>query len=305
MTTKTRAKPPTGTDDLTLVHGIGATTAARLQDAGIATFERLARTAPSELSAVLEGTVRRSPQRITAEGWTTQAATLAADRPQRGRRTSTTDRDVRPARYSFTVTLLVDIASREVVSSKVIDGQTNDTVTAPGWDINALMAYITERAGLADDHKDVSHSTQRSRRPLQPGAAAPVGAPTGYPFARGSAPLPSIQPGETPGAVHVGFAPTSLPSAVPARSYAVIEVHAPRPPEGVSVLGRTTTELRGQQPVDVNVPIVVPTSKAPIAGRVTLWVIAPGTRPKSQAAAIPSLDLSVNIELPQKILVNQ
>jgi hypothetical protein len=299
MPPQKRTKQPTDSDDLTLVQGIGKTTAARLKEAGIGSFERLARTAPSDLAALLAGKVRRSAERIAAESWTSQAAALAADSDRDRKQGGPTDNEVPRARHIFTVTLLVDVRSREVLSAKVMDGQTNDYITIAGWDVNALDAYIKERAALGDDQTTASPTAQGSPRLTQPpgtmSATAPNTASIGYPFARGTALLPLIQPDEAAEAVCIRFDPTTLSRTLPPGSYAVLEVHARRPPARMVVMGRMATDLHRLQPVDLELPIHIPAGKGPLEGRIALWVIAPGIRPNSLPATIPSIDLSVEI----------
>jgi hypothetical protein len=61
------------------------------------------------------------------------------------------------------------------------------------------------------------------------------------------------------------------------------------------VIGRMATDLHPRQPVDQELPIQKTAAKGPLEGRIALWVIAPGMRTNSLPAAIPSIDLSVEM----------
>ena len=297
--------PATTSDDLTLVRGIGETIAARLKEAGVDSFEKLARTPPTELAALLTGTVRRSPEQITAEGWTSQAAALAADSEKQSRGRSP-EAEARRARHSFTLTLVIDVRAREVLALKLIDGQTKDSVTIPGWDIDAIVSYIRERAGLAESTPaNGARTTQIPPRPNVPARAART-APnsqmrtrTGYPFARGMKSLHAIQPGLVPRAVRVRLDATGLKSAPPESSYAVFEFHALRQATGMTALNRTTVDLQPDEPVEIDMPIHLKPSQEPVDARVLLWVIAPGSRPTSMPAAIPSVEIDAELLFPR------
>jgi hypothetical protein len=281
-----------GSVDLTLVRGIGETTAARLKEAGVNSFERLSRTTPGELAALLGGTVRRSPARIAAERWTSQAAALAAD--ARSYSEEGTARDEGRARHSFTLTLLIDVRSRQVIASKLVDCQTNDSVTIPGWNVGALIAYVRERAGLAEDTPANGTQAVPVLQGAQATPASPLGAATvrdTYPFAHGMKSLPRAQPGVVPHAIRVRVDPMRMSSALPKNSCAVVEFHALRQPASSTSLSRITVDLRPAEPVEIVMPIHLTPSGGPVDGRVVLWVIAPGLRPASMGAAIPLLEI--------------
>jgi len=298
MPPQRRISPGATSDDLTLVRGIGPTIAARLKEAGVVSFERLARTPPTELAALLTGTVRRSPEQITAEGWTSQAAALAADSEKQGEG-CTAEVEARRARHSFTLTLLIDIGCREVIAFKLIDGQTKDSVTIPGWDIDAIVAYMRERAGLAETTlPNGARTAQIPPRPSEPAKVAPTvrsaQLTTGYPFARGMKLLHAIQPGLVQ-AVRVRVDATRLRAALPERSYAVFEFHPISRANGMMALNRTAVDLQPDEPVEIDMPIHLTPSQEPVDARLILWVIAPGSRPTSMPAAIPSLEIDTEL----------
>lgn len=298
MPPQRRISPGATSDDLTLVRGIGPTIAARLKEAGVVSFERLSRTPPTELAALLTGTVRRSPEQITAEGWTSQAAALAADSEKQGEG-RTAEVEARRARHSFTLTLLIDIECREVIAFKLIDGQTKDSVTIPGWDIDAIVAYMRERAGLAETTlPSGARAAQIPPRPSEPAKVAPTVLSaqmrTGYPFAHGMKLLHAIQPGLVQG-VRVRVDATRLRSALPERSYAVFEFHPISQANGMTGLNRTAVDLQPDEPVEIDMPIHLTPSQEPVDARLILWVIAPGSRPTSMPAAIPSLDIDTEL----------
>lgn len=279
-----------GSDDLTLVRGIGETTAARLKEAGVSTFQRLSQTTPGELSALLGGAVRRSPARIAAERWTSQAAALAAD--ARGPGDERATKDEGRTRHSFTLTLLIDVRSRHVVASKLVDCQTNDSATIPGWDVEALIAYVRERAGLDTSGEGTPTA------PALPGAkAAPASPPSdagagiSYPFARGMKSLTDTRPGAVPHAIRVNVDTMRLSPALPDDSYAVIEFHASTQRAGPARLNRTTVNLRAAEPAEIVIPVYPSPGAGSVAGMVTLWVMAPGLRPALRGAAIPFLEI--------------
>jgi predicted flap endonuclease-1-like 5' DNA nuclease len=300
MLPQRRISPLATSDDLTLVRGIGQTIAARLKEAGVVSFERLARTPPTELAALLTGTVRRSPEQITAEGWTSQAAALAANSEKHGEE-RTVDVEARRARHSFTLTLLIDLGSREVIAFKLIDGQAKDSVTIPGWDIDAIVAYMRERAGLVENAgPNGAWIGQVRRRPSELAKVAPT-VPNaqfrvGYPFAHGMKLLHAIQPGLVQ-AVRVRVDASRLRSALPKHSFAVFEFHPISRANGMTALNRTTVDLQPDEPVEFDMPIHLTPSREPVDARLTLWVIAPGSRPPSMPAAIPSLEIDAELLL--------
>ena len=111
--------------DLKKVKGIGVRVEARLKDAGITTLERLARTPVNELAAVLDGLPGKfDADRITREEWLPQAVTPAtpAGEPE----------PAKLVRHNFTVEVRLDIAGRDIVSSKIVHVQTGDEAAWAG-----------------------------------------------------------------------------------------------------------------------------------------------------------------------------
>src|SRR3954452_14740530 len=94
-------EPTEPSADFTRIDGIGATTAALLQEQGYRTFQQLAEARVEQIVAGSAGRWRISAARILKEGWLEQAARLAEeetteltpDGPEPGR----------PGRRSFTV----------------------------------------------------------------------------------------------------------------------------------------------------------------------------------------------------------
>ena len=115
--------------DLKKVKGIGVRVEARLKDAGITTLERLARTPVNELAAVLDGLPGKfDADRITREEWLPQAVALAVT-------PATPTGEPEPAklvRHNFTVEVRLDIAGRDIVSSKIVHVQTGDEAAWAG-----------------------------------------------------------------------------------------------------------------------------------------------------------------------------
>lgn len=130
--------------DLKKVKGIGVRVEARLKDAGITTLERLARTPVNELAAVLDGLPGKfDADRITREEWLPQAVALAVT-------PATPAGEPEPAklvRHNFTVEVRLDIAGRDIVSSKIVHVQTGDEAAWAGWEPDRVVAFIEDRAG--------------------------------------------------------------------------------------------------------------------------------------------------------------
>jgi len=68
-----KPKVETAHDDFSTIRGIGLATQARLNEAGITTYAKLAQATPEQLEEI----TGRSASRIAADGWTSQARKLA------------------------------------------------------------------------------------------------------------------------------------------------------------------------------------------------------------------------------------
>ena len=68
-------------DDFRKITGIGRAVAQRLSDAGIRTYEELAKRTPEEIAAVLAHMAGISPERILDQDWISAAELRASPAP--------------------------------------------------------------------------------------------------------------------------------------------------------------------------------------------------------------------------------
>jgi hypothetical protein len=283
-------------DDLKRVTGIGPKIEARLKAAGITTLGQLARTPVNELQAALEG-LRGGydADRITREGWLSEAAALAA---------ATTDaaREAEPAervRHHFTVEVQLAVANREIVSSKIVHVQTGDEATWGGWDGQRVVAFIEDRSGA--HRAGPAAVTEGEALPVLEPAPWPARAATAgeaglalHSFAM----VPDSGPEVTasgPISVALSFdaAAIALPADQPAR--AKIDVYARQPPAGKSFLvGSEMADISPGEPVQIQVPGDLPPDGYPVVLFAAVQLFAATRAGHKPAGALPRARLTVS-----------
>jgi hypothetical protein len=282
--------------DLKRVTGIGPKIEARLKTAGITNLEQLARTPVNELQAALEG-LRGGydADRITREGWLSEAAALAA---------ASTDavREAEPAervRHHFTVEVQLAVASREIVSSKVVHVETGDGATWGGWDGQRVVAFIEDRSG-AHRAGPAAVTEQEAPPALEPApepAPAVAGEEAGlvlHSFAMVPAPGPDVtESGPITVALSFDTAAIALPADQPAR--AKVDVYARQPPVGKSFLvGNAIADISPGGPARIEVPADLPQDGYPVVMFAAVQLFAAAGAGHKPSGALPGAQLTVS-----------
>jgi len=147
-------------DDLQKIAGIGGAVAARLTDAGVATYGDLASHTPQRLAAL----TRVPSGKIVSQDWIGQARRLADSvlaEPEGQQKYAT-----------FHVELLID-ADNTVRRTKTRHYQTDTEDSWPGWDDRRLIAVIRRKAALDTP----AGPTAEPPPPARPGPPAPSALP--------------------------------------------------------------------------------------------------------------------------------
>jgi hypothetical protein len=157
-------------DDFRKIAGIGPVVAQRLRDAGILTYEDLARRTPEEIAEV----AGKSSESIVGQNWIGQARELAGPSPEPS--------IPRQHYAAFQVEFLLESDNR-VRRTKVRQHQTDVSDAWPGWDEKRLIAFLCDRipvatATRAADALDVEPPPMQP--PDEPSASIPS-APAGQP----------------------------------------------------------------------------------------------------------------------------
>ena len=126
-------------EDFRKIAGIGPAFAQRLWDAGILTYEDLARRTPEEIAAVLVDMAGISSERIASQNWIGQARELAGVPPEPS--------GPRQHYAAFHIEFLLE-SDNSVRRTKVRDHQTDARDTWPGWDEERLLAFLRDRIPL-------------------------------------------------------------------------------------------------------------------------------------------------------------
>jgi hypothetical protein len=167
-------------DDLRKIAGIGPVVAQRLQDAGILTYEDLARRDPEEIA----GVAGKSSESIASQNWIGQAREFAGPSP---------GPSVPRQHYAaFQIEFLLESDNR-VRRTKIRQHQKDVKDAWPGWDEERLIAFLRDRIPLATatrvaDAFDVEPPPMRP--PDQPSADVPS--------APASQPSPAVPAEELP-----------------------------------------------------------------------------------------------------------
>ncbi|HEX4661941.1 MAG TPA: hypothetical protein VH307_31480 [Streptosporangiaceae bacterium] len=150
-------------DDLQKIAGIGGAVAARLTDAGVATYGHLASHTPQRLAAL----TRVPSGKIVSQDWIGQARRLADSvlaEPEGQQKYAT-----------FHVELLID-ADNTVRRTKTRHYQTDTEDSWPGWDDQRLIAVIRRKAAL-DTPARPTAGPPPPARPEPPAPPAPTAPP--------------------------------------------------------------------------------------------------------------------------------
>jgi len=185
-------------DDFRKIAGIGPVVAQRLKDAGILTYEDLARRAPAEIAAV----AGKSSESIASQNWVGQARELAGASPEL---------PVPRQHYAaFQVEFLLESDNR-VRRTKVRQHLTDVSDAWPGWDEERLIAFLRDRIPLAT-------ATRTTRaRDVEPPPMPPPDAPPSDAPPSDAPPVPATRPSR------------AIPAEELPSSFLVIEELAPHP----------------------------------------------------------------------------
>jgi hypothetical protein len=173
-------------DDFRKIDGVGRRFQQRLWDAGIFTYDDLARRTPEEIAAVLAPMAGISPEHIAS-----QARELAESPPEAS---------VPRQHYAaFHVEFLLE-SDNSVRRTKVHQHQTDARDAWPGWDAERLLSFLRDRiplpaAATPADAPGVEPAQAQTDEPAQAqtrdqGPASFEPAPAGQP----SAPVPDRSP---------------------------------------------------------------------------------------------------------------
>jgi hypothetical protein len=160
-------------DDFQKITGIGPTLAQRLWNAGILTYDDLARRNPEELAAV----AGKSAESIASQNWTGQARELAGPAPEAS--------DSRQHYATFHVEFLLESDDR-VRRTKVHHHQTDAREAWAGWDEERLLAFLRARIPLP-----AAETSGAAPGPQPSHVQTPDQAPASAPARPASRPSPS------------------------------------------------------------------------------------------------------------------
>ena len=126
-------------DDFEKIFGIGPVRAQRLWDAGILTYDDLARRTPAEIAATLADVAGISSDLIASQDWTGKARELAGP---------PAETSVPRQHYAaFHIEFLLESDNR-VRRTKVHHHETDARDAWPGWDKERLLSFLRERIPL-------------------------------------------------------------------------------------------------------------------------------------------------------------
>ena len=276
--------------DLKKVRGIGAKVEARLKGAGITTLERLARTPVNELAALLEGLPGKfDADRITREEWLPQAAALAAAPAAAG-----AAEPAKVVRHNFTVEVRLDMAGRDIVSSKIVHVQTGDEATWAGWEPQRVIAFIEDRAGTRSAGATIEPESDDARgKDPPPGTGEGEAGLALHTFALVPASGAAFAAGGAVAAV-LSFDARTL--ALPADQIvrAKVGVYAQRPPPGKSLLiGSVVTDVSPSGLVRLQIPCQLPATQPQADVFAAVQVFAAAEAGRKPSGRLPDAQLTL------------
>jgi Helix-hairpin-helix domain len=172
-------------DDFQKIAGIGPVLALRLWNAGILTYDDLARRTPAEIAATLADVAGISAERIASQNWTGQARELGEPPPEAS---------VPSQHYAaFHIEFLLESDNR-VRRTKVHHHQTDARDAWPGWDEGRLLSFLRDRiqppaAAMAADTPGPEQAHMQTK---DQGPASTRGTPTSQPSPSVPEHLPSL-----------------------------------------------------------------------------------------------------------------
>ena len=278
------ASDPVDQGNLKQVRGIGARVEARLKGAGITTLERLARTPVNELAAVLEGLPGKfDADRITREEWLPQAAALAVA-------PSAEAEPAKVVRHNFTVEVRLDMAGRDIVSSKIVHVQTGDEATWAGWEPERLVAFIEDRAGTRAAGATIE---PESERPPEKRTGAGEPDLTLHTFASVPASGFAFTAGQAVMAV-LSFETQTLDLPADQLIRVKVDVYAHRPPPGKSLLaGSAVADVRPSGLVRLQVPCHLPATQPQADVFAVVQVFAAARAGPTPSGSLPDARLTM------------
>jgi hypothetical protein len=282
-------------EDLTQVKGIGPKIEARLKGAGITNLSQLARTPVNEIQAALEG-LRGGYDagRITREGWLSEAAALAAVAADAQREAEPAER----VRHHFTVEVQLAVASREILSSKVVHVQTGDEATWGGWDGQRVIAFMEDRSGARRSTPTAAEEVEGSVA-IEPAPEQERVAPDVEPglqlhtFAMVPASGPEVSSsGSITAALSFDAAPITLPADQTSR--VKIDIYARHPPLGKSFLvGSAMADIGPDGPVRIQIPCDLPLNGYPLALFAAVQLFAGSRAGRKASSVLPGACLTI------------
>lgn len=202
-----------GNDDLTMIRGIDAATAAMLASRGAATFAAIAAWRTADFDIVCDDEI--TARRIAQQGWIEQAAILA-----KGEHTDYARR-VQRGEIAALVAMPVPVDSEALAVADLQDSQAT-VATASAKPAGELVATIEINATKSSFLPPVFEATARTAKPLVVAATADVSVPTAVVEAPEPAPAASDLQEATEDAAEDAAA-----EVVPAQVVALREAAAP------------------------------------------------------------------------------
>jgi hypothetical protein len=175
-----------GTDDLTLINGIGRVVERRLHSASILTFDQLAALSPDDLAARVAGLAGLSTERIIKQDWIGQARELASRlplaEPQADESSLAKPKDdmtvptIRQHNANFTVELLLN-EYNDVRSTLVTHVQSGGYKRWEGWHDSELIGFFVQHAALRRPPSEHAPPVAAPAKSTPPIVAAETAAP--------------------------------------------------------------------------------------------------------------------------------
>lgn len=146
------AHSPPGTDNFSLIKGIGPILSQRLRKSGIHTYSQLASFSPVELAEKVSGL---SVKQIVRQAWIRQAYKLA-NRKTCSKPTTKgiTKHTIRQHYENFTIEFLLD-EKKIVHHIRVLHVQSGNTNAWAGWETDQLIDFLVLHAGVQIPAKEV------------------------------------------------------------------------------------------------------------------------------------------------------
>ena len=282
-------------NDLKRVKGIGVKVERRLKAEGITNLRQLARTPVTELAAILDGLPGKyNADRITREDWLSQAAALATAPPANAGE----DEPVKRFRHNFTVE--VQVAGRDIVSSKIVHVQTRTPATWGRWDQQQIIPFIEEQAGARPSAP--AAESGRAAHPATPPAPAPGAGDIDrddesglalHTFAMVPATGPEVTASEAVAAtLSFGTAALDLPADRAAQVKA--DVYAlGRPPAKSTLAGSIQVDISPGEQVRLQIPCQLPAIGYPVGLFAIVRLFTAGKAGRIPSSGLPNAEVTL------------